>query len=77
MSNLGPNRLYKNKGDLQFEDITNQARVQDFSGFSTGVTMLDVNQDGWLDIYVSKAGSLKDNDGRRNLLFCQSAGWNL
>ncbi|PQB04872.1 VCBS repeat-containing protein [Aureitalea marina] len=69
VSNLGPNRLYKNKGDLQFEDITNQARVQDFSGFSTGVTMLDVNQDGWLDIYVSKAGSLKDNDGRRNLLF--------
>ncbi len=69
VSNFGPNRLYKNKGNLEFEDITRSARVQDFSGFSTGVTMLDVNSDGWLDIYVSKAGSLNDDEARRNLLF--------
>ena len=69
VSNFGPNKLYKNKGNLSFEDITQTSKTEDFSGFSTGATMLDVNNDGWLDIYVSKAGSLKDDNGRRNLLF--------
>ncbi len=69
VSNFGPNKLYKNNGDLSFEDITQTSKTEDFSGFSTGATMLDINNDGWLDIYVSKAGSLKDDDGRRNLLF--------
>lgn len=69
VSNFGPNKLYKNNGDFSFTDVTSKAKAEDFSGFSTGVTMLDVNNDGWLDIYVSKAGSLKDNDKRRNLLF--------
>ena len=69
VSNFGPNKLYKNLGDLEFEDITSSSGVEDYSGFSTGVTMLDVNADGWLDIYVCKAGSLRDDNGRRNLLF--------
>ena len=68
-ANFGPNTLYKNKGNFQFEDITNSAQITDDTGFSTGATMLDVNNDGWLDIYVSKAGSLKSDDGRRNKLF--------
>ncbi|MAP54772.1 MAG: RNA-binding protein [Altibacter sp.] len=69
VSNFGPNKLYKNKGNFEFEDITVTAKAQDYSGFSTGVTMLDINNDGYLDIYVCKAGSLKDDDVRRNLLF--------
>ena len=69
VSNMGPNKLYKNTGDLTFEDITVSSKTEDFSGFSTGVTMLDVNNDGWLDIYVCKAGSLNNTDARRNLLF--------
>jgi len=69
VSNFGPNKLYKNKDDLKFEDITTASKSQDFSGFSTGVSMLDINSDGWLDIYVCKAGSLGDTQGRRNLLF--------
>ncbi len=69
ISNFGPNKLYKNKGDLEFEDITVSSNTEDFSGFTSAVTMLDVNNDGWLDLYISKAGSLNDNEARRNLLF--------
>lgn len=69
VSNFGPNKLYKNKGNLSFEDITTASKTEDYKGFSTGVTMLDINNDGWLDIYVSKAGSLNDDNARRNLLF--------
>lgn len=69
VSNQGPNKLYKNKGDFKFDDITNTARVEDYSGFSTGVTMMDINNDGWLDIYVCKAGSLNNHEERKNLLF--------
>ncbi len=68
-ANFGPNKLYKNNGNFEFEDITSASKTEDYQGFKTGVTMLDVNNDGWLDIYVSKAGSLDSDDGRRNKLF--------
>ena len=69
VSNFGPNKLYKNKGNFEFTDITNASGAADFSGFSTGVSMIDINSDGWLDIYVCKAGALKDPNARKNLLF--------
>ncbi len=69
VSNFDSNKLYKNKGNLSFEDVTIASKTEGNGGFSTGVTMLDVNNDGWLDIYVAKAGSLNSDDGRRNLLF--------
>jgi hypothetical protein len=52
-ANVGPNRLYLNKGNYQFEDITEQAGVADSVGWKTGVTMADVNGDGYTDIYIS------------------------
>ena len=52
-SNIGPNKLYRNKGNYQFEDITDRAHVADPDGWKTGVTMADVNGDGKIDIYVS------------------------
>src|SRR3989454_196264 len=52
-SNVGPNRLYLNKGGYRFEDVTERAGVADPDGWKTGVTMADVNGDGFVDIFVS------------------------
>ena len=68
VSNFGANKLYKNKGDFTFEDISARTKIEDDAGFSTGATMMDINNDGWMDIYVSKAG-LGDDNSRRNKLF--------
>src|SRR6059058_737642 len=52
-SNRGANRLYLNKGNYRFEDITDRAGVADSVGWKSGVTAADVNGDGWVDFYVS------------------------
>lgn len=68
-SNQNSNKLYFNQGDFKFADITNNANVADKNGWTTGVTMIDINNDGWLDIYVCKSGSLNNHNDRKNKLF--------
>lgn len=68
VGNEEPNKLYFNKGDFQFEDVTDQAGVAgDEGAWSTGVTMADVNGNGYLDIYVSRVNYL--NKSGPNQLF--------
>ena len=66
--NMVSNKLYLNNGDLTFTDITEAAGVGGNGGWCTGVSMADINGDGWVDIYVCNSGKL-DGDDKRNELF--------
>ncbi len=67
-ANMKQNELYLNKGNLQFEKITDSAGVGGSQQWSTGTTMIDINNDGFLDIYVCNSGDIK-GDSKQNELF--------
>ena len=67
-NNKGGNKLYLNKGNFVFEDITAAANVQGIADWCTGVTMADVNADGFLDMYVSTISNKYGLKGH-NLLY--------
>ncbi|MGB0879174.1 MAG: VCBS repeat-containing protein [Polaribacter sp.] len=67
-SNLKENKLYLNKGNFTFEDITAIANVGGTKAWSTGVSMVDINADGYIDIYVCNSGDVK-GDNKQNELF--------
>src|SRR5437762_10204146 len=67
-ANLKSNKLYLNQGNFSFKDITKTANVAGRKDWKTGVTMVDINGDGWLDIYVCYSGK-GDAASRRNELY--------
>ena len=61
-----PNKLYLNKGEFKFEDISEKANINERKQWSTGASLVDINEDGWLDIYVCHYGPQKE---RKNVLY--------
>lgn len=67
--NQTPDQLYLNKGNLRFENITQNAGIKPYKTWSTGVSIDDVNGDGWMDIYVCKVSMGDGIADEHNLLY--------
>ena len=67
-----PNALYLNRGQMKFDDVSLAAGIPRDSSWSTGVSVIDINRDGLLDIYVCKVGNYKILKGKNQLLVCDS-----
>ncbi len=70
-ANQSQNKLFINKGNLRFQDITSEAAIPADSAWSTGVSIVDINNDGLLDIYVCRVGNFKILKGKNQLLVCK------
>lgn len=75
-SNQGANKLYINKDKLTFADVTKEAAIPQDSGWSTGVSVVDINNDGLLDIYVCKVGKYEILNSKNQLLICKGIAKN-
>ena len=73
-SNQGDNQLLINKGNWKFENVADKAGVKGAKYWSTGVTMVDINNDGWLDIYVCNSGNAKGSETENELFINQKNG---
>lgn len=70
-ANQGDDKLYLNQGGLQFKDVTLEAKIPEDSGWSTGVSVVDINNDGLLDIYICRVGNHETLHSHNQLLICQ------
>jgi hypothetical protein len=70
-SNQHNNKLYLNTGDLHFKDVTKDAKIPEDGGWSTGISVVDINNDGLLDIYVCRVGQYETLKSKNQLLICQ------
>lgn len=68
-SNMGKSRLYRNEGNFQFTDITDQSGINTEGKWANGVTLVDINNNGLLDIYISFGGPYADPLRRANELY--------
>ncbi len=73
-ANQQNNALYLNTGNLQFKEVTKEAQIPADGAWSTGVSVVDINNDGLLDIYVCRVGQYKTLKGKNQLLVCTGIG---
>ena len=72
-ANQQANRLYLNEGDMKFKDITSEMGLSGDKGWTTGVSAIDINTDGWIDFYVCKSG-MGNEELRSNKLYINQNG---
>ncbi|MFX6702169.1 VCBS repeat-containing protein, partial [Acinetobacter baumannii] len=70
-SNQSQNKLYLNEGKMHFKDATKEAHIPNDGGWSTGVAVVDMNNDGLLDIYVCRVGNYETLKSKNQLLVCK------
>lgn len=70
-SNQGANSMYLNEGNFKFKNVTKEAQIPDDNAWSTGVSIVDINNDGLLDIYVSRVGKFRTLNSHNQLLICK------
>ena len=70
-ANQGGNKIYLSEGNLHFKDVTVQAKIPEAKDWSTGVSVVDINNDGLLDIYICKVGKFELLNSRNQLLVCK------
>jgi len=73
-ANMGANKLYLNQGNFEFEDVSQLAGIQLSDKWSTGIAIVDINADGWNDIYVCNAGYQKGTNQKNTLFINQQDG---
>lgn len=70
-ANQSPNKLYLNTGHLKFKDVTAEAHIPQGDSWSTGVSVVDINNDGLLDMYVCNVGNFEVLKSKNQFLICQ------
>jgi hypothetical protein len=70
-SNQGENKLYLNEGGMKFKDVTKEAKIPQDGGWSTGVSIVDINNDGLLDMYVCRVGNYESLKNKNQFLICK------
>ena len=73
-ANIGDNKMYLNEGDLKFKEVTEKTGIFSDKGWSTGVSVVDINDDGMLDIYVSQVGEFQNIKSNNHLFICEKIG---
>lgn len=73
-SNQQQNTLYLNKGNLNFKNVTREAAIPDDGGWTTGISVVDINNDGLLDIYICRVGNYRTLHSKNQLLINQGVG---
>jgi enediyne biosynthesis protein E4 len=73
-SNQGQNSMFLNQGGLKFKDVTSATQIPQEKGWSTGVSVTDINGDGLMDIYVCQVGKFRTLTGKNQFLICEGIG---